>query len=56
MRAAKRLLGEAWKGRPAEETFTLEASLQRQLIGSPNQLAAVMAGMSGQPPQFTDPT
>jgi enoyl-CoA hydratase/carnithine racemase len=54
VRAAKRLLRDAW-GRPAEETLTLEASLQRQLIGSPNQLAAVTAGMSGQPPQFTDP-
>ena len=54
VRAAKRLLAEAW-GRPAPETLMLEASLQRQLIGSPNQLAAVTAGMSGQPPQFTDP-
>jgi enoyl-CoA hydratase/carnithine racemase len=54
VRAAKRLLGEAW-GRPAEETLTLEASLQRQLIGSPNQLAAVMARRSDQPPQYTDP-
>jgi enoyl-CoA hydratase/carnithine racemase len=54
VRAAKRLLGETW-GRPAEETLSMEAALQRQLIGSPNQLAAVMAGMGGQPPQFTDP-
>jgi enoyl-CoA hydratase/carnithine racemase len=54
MRAAQRLLGEAW-GRPAEETFALEASLQRRLIGSPNQLAAMMARMDGEPPQFTDP-
>ena len=42
VRAAKRLLGETW-GRPAHETLALEASLQRQLIGSPNQLAAVKA-------------
>ena len=54
VRAAKRLLGEAWGG-PAEETLALEALLQRGLIGSPNQLAAVMAGMSGEPAQFTDP-
>jgi len=54
VRAAKRLLNEAWGG-PAEETLTLEAALQHQLIGSPNQLAAVVAGMSGEPPQFTDP-
>ena len=55
VRAAKRLLAEAWRGPPAKETFTLEASLQRQLIGSPNQLAAVLAGMGGHPAQFTDP-
>jgi enoyl-CoA hydratase/carnithine racemase len=54
VRAAKRLLMETW-GRSAEQTLTLEASLQRQLIGSPNQLAAAIAGMSGKPPQFTDP-
>jgi len=54
VRAAKRLLEESW-GRPAQETLALEASLQGSLIGSPNQLAAVIAGMSGEPPQFTDP-
>jgi enoyl-CoA hydratase/carnithine racemase len=54
VRAAKRLLGEGW-GRPAEETLALEASLQRQLVGSPNQLAAVVAGMNRRTPQFTDP-
>jgi enoyl-CoA hydratase/carnithine racemase len=55
VRAAKRLLGEAWGG-PPEETLSLEAALQHRLIGSPNQLAAVVAGMSGEPPRFTDPT
>ncbi len=54
VRAAKRLLGEAWAG-PAEDGLALEAELQRRLIGSPNQIAAVVAGMSGEPPQFTDP-
>jgi enoyl-CoA hydratase/carnithine racemase len=54
VRAAKHLLGEAW-GAPARETLALEAALQHRLIGSPNQLAAVLAGMSGEPPQFTDP-
>ncbi len=54
VRAAKRLLGEAWGG-PAEETLALEAALQQRLIGSPNQLAAVVAGMSGEPPRFSDP-
>ena len=54
VRAAKRLLGETW-GLPPQESLTLEAALQRRLIGSPNQLVAVMAGMSGEPPRFTDP-
>jgi enoyl-CoA hydratase/carnithine racemase len=54
VRAAKRLLGEGW-GRPAEETLALEASLQHELIGSANQLAAVTAGLNRQPPQFSDP-
>lgn len=54
VRAAKRLFEESWT-RPAEETLRLEAELQRKLIGSPNQLAAVTAGMTKQPPEFTDP-
>jgi enoyl-CoA hydratase/carnithine racemase len=54
VRAAKRLFEESWT-RPAEETLRLEAELQHGLIGSPNQLAAVAAGMTKQPPQFTDP-
>ena len=39
----------------ADETLRLEASLQLQLIGSENQLAAVTAGMTKQPAKFTDP-
>ena len=53
IRGAKRLFNEAWN-RPAEEGLRLEADVQRRLIGSPNQLAAVVAGMSGKPPQFVD--
>ena len=33
----------------------LEAEIQRALIGSPNQLAAVTAGMTKQPAEFADP-
>lgn len=55
VRAAKRLLDEAWTG-SAEETLALEASSQLSLIGSPNQLAAVAAGMTKQPPEFVDPS
>lgn len=54
IRGAKRLLGGAWN-RPAQEGLRLEAEIQRGLIGSPNQLAAVTAGLSHQPPQFADP-
>jgi enoyl-CoA hydratase/carnithine racemase len=53
VRAAKRLWQEAWN-RPAEEGLRLEADLQRRLIGSPNQLAAVVAGMRGEPAEFAD--
>ena len=34
----------------------LESELQTALMGSPNQLAAVMAGMNKQPPVFSDPS
>ena len=54
VRGAKRLLDEAWTGSP-EQTLALEAELQFGLIGSPNQLAAVTAGVTKQPAQFTDP-
>jgi enoyl-CoA hydratase/carnithine racemase len=54
VRGAKRLYDESWTG-PAPETLALEAELQRGLIGSPNQLAAVSAGLSKQPPEFVDP-
>lgn len=54
VRAAKRLLNRAWSA-PAEEGLALEAELQSELIGSPNQLAAVTAGLSKQPAQFNDP-
>jgi enoyl-CoA hydratase/carnithine racemase len=54
IRGAKRLLDEAWN-RPVEEGLALEAQIQRRLIGSPNQLAAVAAGLSHQPGQFSDP-
>jgi enoyl-CoA hydratase/carnithine racemase len=53
IRGAKRLFDEAWD-RPPEETLALEAAIQLQLIGSPNQLAAVVAGMTNQPPTFVD--
>jgi enoyl-CoA hydratase/carnithine racemase len=54
VRAAKRLLNESWTA-PAARTLALEAELQLGLVGTPNQLAAVTAGMSGQPAEFVDP-
>jgi enoyl-CoA hydratase/carnithine racemase len=54
VRRAKRLFEESWTG-PAQETLRLEAELQLQLIGSPNQLAAVVAGVKREQPEFVDP-
>ena len=54
VRGAKRLYDESWTGTPAD-TLGLEASLQGALIGTPNQLAAVAAGLSGEPGEFVDP-
>jgi enoyl-CoA hydratase/carnithine racemase len=55
VRAAKRLFDESWTGTP-EQTLALEAELQVGLIGSPNQLEAVRAGMTKEPPDFADPS
>jgi enoyl-CoA hydratase/carnithine racemase len=54
VRRAKRLFEESWTG-PPEQTLRLEAELQLQLIGSPNQLAAVVAGVKREQPAFVDP-
>jgi enoyl-CoA hydratase/carnithine racemase len=54
VRGAKRLFDEAWVG-SAQETLSLEASIQLGLIGSRNQLAAVSAGLSREPAEFVDP-
>src|SRR6201996_8802441 len=54
VRAAKRLYDESWTG-DTQRTLALEAELQMGLIGSPNQLAAVAAGFSKEPAEFSDP-
>jgi enoyl-CoA hydratase/carnithine racemase len=54
VRRAKRLFDEGWTGTSAR-TLALEAELQGQLIGSPNQLAAMTASFTKQEPEFTDP-
>lgn len=55
VRAAKRLYDETWLSDDTAAALALESELQTGLIGEPNQVAAVMAGMSGEPPVFIDP-
>ena len=47
LRAAKCLVAEGWQG-----NLALEARLQADLIGSANQIEAVMANMQGRKPNF----
>ena len=54
IRSGKRMLNAAYTGR-REEVLKLEAELQRALIGSPNQIAAVTAAMTKEPAEFADP-
>src|SRR5262245_23691401 len=54
IRAAKRLLNTTVAS-SQEEGFRLEESIQRSLIGSPNQLEAVQANLERRAPRFVDP-
>lgn len=54
IRAAKRLIEESWSS-PAPHGLALEADLQQQILGSPNQMAAVTAAFSNEPANFEDP-
>ncbi len=51
LRAAKRLVEDGW-GADARTSLALEARLQADLIGAPNQVEAVMANMHKRPPHF----
>src|SRR5690606_22254517 len=53
IRAAKRLFQESWFGPPADG-LRLEATLQRALIGSPNQIEAVQANLEKRDARFQD--
>jgi enoyl-CoA hydratase/carnithine racemase len=54
IRRGKRLLNKAaWAH--SEEALELEELLQRELLGSPNQIAAVQAAFTKQPADFADP-
>lgn len=54
VRMTKRLYREAWHMAPADG-LRLETDLQVQIMGKPNQMAAMIAGMSKQPAEFGDP-
>jgi enoyl-CoA hydratase/carnithine racemase len=54
IRAAKRLLNAAVVG-SRDDGFRLEERIQRELIGSPNQLEAVQANIEKRAPRFADP-
>jgi enoyl-CoA hydratase/carnithine racemase len=54
VRALKRLLGAAVTG-SLEDGLLLEERVQRELLGSRNQLEAVAAKMAKRPPRFVDP-
>jgi enoyl-CoA hydratase/carnithine racemase len=55
IRAAKRLYDETWLSDDAAAALKRETELQVGLLGKPNQIAAVVAGMSGEDPAFVDP-
>ena len=54
VRATKKLFESSWHS-GGKAALELETELQFGLIGSPNQMAAVMAGVSKEPAEFTDP-
>ena len=54
VRAAKRLYEESWPA-AGPAALELETDLQIGLMGSPNQMAAIVAGVNGTAPEFTDP-
>ena len=52
-RRGKALLEQAWN-LPAAESLALEEKLQRELLGSPNQMKAVQAAFTGEPAEYED--
>lgn len=53
IRGIKRLVNEAWN-LPEAESLALEAKLQHRIMGSPNQVEAVMANLQKREPKFVD--
>jgi enoyl-CoA hydratase/carnithine racemase len=54
IRFDKRLLNSAYRSTD-ETSLALEEELQRRLLGSPNQVAAVQAAFTKEPAEFSDP-
>ncbi len=54
VRAAKKLFEATWPT-SGSAGLELETDLQTTLLGSPNQMAAVMAGVANEPAKFADP-
>ncbi|MGI9235570.1 MAG: crotonase/enoyl-CoA hydratase family protein [Woeseiaceae bacterium] len=53
IRSIKQLVNEAWN-LPEAESLALEATLQGRIMGSSNQVEAVMANLQKRAPEFTD--
>jgi enoyl-CoA hydratase/carnithine racemase len=53
VRAIKKLIDESWGGSP-DAALQREAMEQGRLIGTPNQIEAVMANMHKRAPDFAD--
>lgn len=55
MRAAKRLIDDAYRIPDDETGLALEEQLQRSVLQTPNQIEAVQANMMKRPAEFVDP-
>jgi enoyl-CoA hydratase/carnithine racemase len=55
IRAAKRLYNETWTGNNSAAALVLETDLQVGILGKPNQIAAITAGMQGKRAIFGNP-
>jgi len=55
MRAAKRLIDEAYRIPDDETGLALEEKIQRTLLQTPNQIEAVQANLAKRPAEFIDP-
>ena len=54
VRAIKQLFDAAWS-LPPRDALALEARLQREILGRPNQVEAVKANVEGRAPRFANP-